>query len=184
MKTGVEIWLRFLQRILGNSYVNIHTIIFIVLHLCMNESNSSLSPDRHSHPGTCPVHGVLSAQAPRRVAAQSTPSTAPRLHPRGRLAAVLTLITHRVTLIRKSLIRKSLIRMSLIRKSITCCCLSLLGLFDRSYGSVPSRALSDRNVPRGSHGRPSHSSMYQNTNLGRSSLRPFYSSFSITFLRV
>ena len=63
-------------------------------------------------------------------------------------------------------------------------CLSLLCLLDRSYGSIPSRARSDRNVLGGSHGLPSHSSMYRNTNFGRSSLRPFYSSFSVNDLKV
>ena len=60
-------------------------------------------------------------------------------------------------------------------------CLSLLGLLDSSYGSIPARARSDRNVLGGSHGLPPHSSMYRYTNSGRSSLRPFYSSFSINF---
>ena len=63
-------------------------------------------------------------------------------------------------------------------------CLSLLCLLDRSYGSIPSRARSDRNVLGGSHGLPPHSSMYRYTNSGRSSLRPFYSSFSVNDLKV
>ena len=63
-------------------------------------------------------------------------------------------------------------------------CLSLLCLLDRSYGSIPSRARSDRNVLGGSHGLPPHSSMYRYTNSGRSSLRPFYSSFSVNFLKI
>ena len=61
-------------------------------------------------------------------------------------------------------------------------CLSLLGLLDSSYGSIPARARSDRNVLGGSHGLPPHSSMYRYTNSGRSSLRPFYSSFSVNDL--
>ena len=63
-------------------------------------------------------------------------------------------------------------------------CLSLLGLLDSSYGSIPARARSDRNVLGESHGLPPHSSMYRYTNSGRSSLRPFYSSFSVNFLKV
>ena len=63
-------------------------------------------------------------------------------------------------------------------------CLSLLGLLDSSYGSIPARARSDRNVLGGSHGLPPHSSMYRYTNSGRSSLRPFYSSFSVNDLKV
>ena len=63
-------------------------------------------------------------------------------------------------------------------------CLSLLGLLDSSYGSIPARARSDRNVLGGSHGLPPHSSMYRYTNSGRSSLRPFYSSFSVNFLKI
>ena len=62
-------------------------------------------------------------------------------------------------------------------------CLSLLGLLDSSYGSIPARARSDRNVLGGSHGLPPHSSMYRYTNSGRSSLRPFYSSFSVNDLK-
>lgn len=77
--------------------------------------------------------------------------------------------------------RYSLVLGGLYSKVNNVFCLSLLGLLDSSYGSIPARARSDRNVLGGSHGLPPHSSMYRYTNSGRSSLRPFYSSFSVNF---
>jgi hypothetical protein len=79
--------------------------------------------------------------------------------------------------------RYSLVLGGLYSKVNNVFCLSLLGLLDSSYGSIPARARSDRNVLGGSHGLPPHSSMYRYTNSGRSSLRPFYSSFSINDLK-
>ena len=54
-------------------------------------------------------------------------------------------------------------------------CLSLLGLLDSSYGSIPARARSDRNVLGGSHGLPPHSSMYRYSGVvwGRMGSAPF-----------